>query len=520
MLSITRENISDSQVPEICNNAIDDDGDGLIDINDDDCFCPRIEPIPVSFIPNPSFEEQDCCPEGNSNLNCATDWDQASAATTDYFHICDYSGQDIFDIPQPLPDGEGFVGFFDGFFPTEGDPRPDLKEYAGACLTDTLKIATFYRLQFYMGFLDGASSPATDVAIFGTVNCDNLPFGEEDMPIGCPTDSPGWIRLGAVSVFGNNEWKKFSINFESDLPITAIALGPDCAQHSLPQSPYYFLDQLILAEDRDFDVRITDNDQPCAADFALELIIEGQFGYQWYKDGIAIVGATMPILLNLPGSGDYQVRVENQDGCRISDSYIHNLPFKTVRTSETICAGEFHFFNNQNLIESGIYFDTLKTLINCDSIIRLELEVDQSVESFVTTKFFPLEAYTIGNLQFDKPGEYDVVVPSLNGCDSIVHLDLDYYHVYIPNAFTPNADGVNDRFVISGEQDLAAVTSLKIFSRWGDEVYAGNDLALNEGWDGRTNSIDANPGVYFYIVDVRMVDGAETSFSGDLTLIR
>ena len=39
---------------EICDNAIDDDNDGLIDLNDSDCACILVEP--VSLIPNPSFE--------------------------------------------------------------------------------------------------------------------------------------------------------------------------------------------------------------------------------------------------------------------------------------------------------------------------------------------------------------------------------------------------------------------------------------------------------------------------------
>ena len=57
---------------EICDNAIDDDGDGMIDLNDQDCFC--MTPTPESLIPNPSFEEQDCCPSTRSELDCATGW--------------------------------------------------------------------------------------------------------------------------------------------------------------------------------------------------------------------------------------------------------------------------------------------------------------------------------------------------------------------------------------------------------------------------------------------------------------
>ena len=50
---------------EICNNSIDDDGDGLIDIQDDDCVCNQI--LPSGLIPNESFEENDCITMGETN---------------------------------------------------------------------------------------------------------------------------------------------------------------------------------------------------------------------------------------------------------------------------------------------------------------------------------------------------------------------------------------------------------------------------------------------------------------------
>jgi len=75
---------------EICNNAIDDDGDGLIDLNDSDCACADI--MASSLIPNPSFEDMNCCPQFEAQLDCAVDWIQASVPTTDYVHTCGIIG--------------------------------------------------------------------------------------------------------------------------------------------------------------------------------------------------------------------------------------------------------------------------------------------------------------------------------------------------------------------------------------------------------------------------------------------
>ena len=78
---------------EICDNGVDDDSDGLIDLNDPDCQCAGITGSSASvqdLIPNSSFEDTDCCPSSFSQLNCAQNWVQASNATSDYFNTCDY----------------------------------------------------------------------------------------------------------------------------------------------------------------------------------------------------------------------------------------------------------------------------------------------------------------------------------------------------------------------------------------------------------------------------------------------
>ena len=86
---------------EICDNAIDDDNDGFIDLNDLDCDCIVIEP--VSYIPNSSFEDISCCPTAQSELHCATGWIQASYPTTDLIHNCGWQGwnNDSDQFPPP-----------------------------------------------------------------------------------------------------------------------------------------------------------------------------------------------------------------------------------------------------------------------------------------------------------------------------------------------------------------------------------------------------------------------------------
>jgi len=183
---------------EICNDAKDNDGDGLIDLNDDDCECESL--IPSSLIPNPSFEEMTCCPTGGSQLDCANSWIQASEATTDYLHTCGLLGPFWLGhtSPQPFPDGDGCIGFRDG-----KPGSPEFKEYTGACLSEPLEAGTTYVFDFFLGFHDDRSGRDATVAFFGTPFCSSIPFGNNNENFGCPTNGSGWDLLGEVEVSGD-----------------------------------------------------------------------------------------------------------------------------------------------------------------------------------------------------------------------------------------------------------------------------------------------------------------------------
>ena len=504
---------------EICDNAVDDDGDGLIDLNDEDCFCSIIEP--VSLIPNPSFEDQDCCPLQRSKMDCATTWIQASAPTTDYIHTCGWLGWEHLPMPMPVPDGEGAIGFRDGRFGMNSNPN--WKEYAGACLSGPLRAGVQYTFQFYIGFTRQLNSPPINVTFFGTTNCEHLPFGGGDDTFGCPTNGPGWIRMGSVSASGTDEWKKMEINVKPPVDISAIAIGPDCPERMLEQNPYYFFDNLILAEQSAFEFEILANDQPCSQEISFSLPAYDTLSYQWYKDGIALKGETKSILENPPGEGRYQVMIDGGEECQVTKTFLHRIPVVTNQISQTICEGESFLFNNQKITREGIYWDTLKTLNNCDSIIQLNLRIDQHIESEIDVKIFPFESYSVGNYRFDRPGSYVRTIASSFGCDSTVYLNLGFYSVYSPNVFSPNGDGLNDFFNLNGDQDFLSIKILRIFSRWGEMVYEGTNLkpnVSNNGWDGNINGMLAPEALYVFTADIVMDDQIQRTIAGTVTLLR
>ncbi len=130
---------------------------------------------------------------------------------------------------------------------------------------------------------------------------------------------------------------------------------------------------------------------------------------------------------------------------------------------------------------------------------------DQSVESSIFIR---------------DPGRYAVTVTNPCGQDSasvlVESVDCDF-SVYVPNVFTPNADGINDiiRPYISKSIEHYVFA---IFDRWGNCVFISSDS--NSFWDGTFKQKLCESGVYAYSLDYTSVFGDTKHLQGDITLIR
>ena len=120
---------------------------------------------------------------------------------------------------------------------------------------------------------------------------------------------------------------------------------------------------------------------------------------------------------------------------------------------------------------------------------------------------------------------YSVTVTSVDGCSATdqVSIVVDKVRdVYFPNAFSPNDDGINDLFFIGAGKSVSQITSLQIFSRWGELVFDGKNMSPNDplpGWDGKFNGQKMDTGVFLWEAEIEFIDGELISFNGDLVLI-
>ena len=94
------------------------------------------------------------------------------------------------------------------------------------------------------------------------------------------------------------------------------------------------------------------------------------------------------------------------------------------------------------------------------------------------------------------------------------------YTLYIPNAFSPNGDGVNDYFQPYGQNLDPNNYELSIYDRWGQLVFYTKDM--NSRWDGRVNGSDNKNKVeasYVYRLRVKALDGPKLDHIGRVVLI-
>ncbi|MRG46730.1 T9SS type B sorting domain-containing protein [Chitinophaga sp. SYP-B3965] len=88
--------------------------------------------------------------------------------------------------------------------------------------------------------------------------------------------------------------------------------------------------------------------------------------------------------------------------------------------------------------------------------------------------------------------------------------------IFVPNAFTPNADGLNDVLLVYGT--TIATMEIRIFNQWGQLVFESKDKG--RGWDGTMSGKKQPVGVYNYILRASLQDGTTVSKRGTITIVR
>jgi len=220
-------------------------------------------------------------------------------------------------------------------------------------------------------------------------------------------------------------------------------------------------------------------------------------------------GALIPISdgINLP-AGNYIVSVFDLNGCSASDS------FQIIQPEEII-------------LNLPVQID----LQLGDSIRLLPEIIDPlpTVSYQWTTTNDILECYDCPD-PIAVPIDDELVtltITNANGCQAtastLFNLEL-FRNIYIPNAFSPNDDGLNDVFRVYSGIGVRAIRSFRVFDRWGNKVFELFDLTPTPdgtpGWNGTIDGELAAPGSYVYTVEVEFTDSLVEIYRGEIFLVR
>jgi gliding motility-associated-like protein len=211
-----------------------------------------------------------------------------------------------------------------------------------------------------------------------------------------------------------------------------------------------------------------------------------------------------------------------------------------------ICAGETYTRNGQNYNSSGVYTDHYNTHKGCDSVSVLSLTVHDLPEvgiDYDNSKYCIYDSVFVSgtgalNYSWTNNGFYPqtgspVAIPLYYFANVISVIGKDEYNcadsasiqiethscceMGIPNAFSPNGDGMNDYFLPVTNGNPVSY-SFYIYNRFGQKVFQSNHIG--QGWDGTYNNSPADIGTYHFFLKSECANGEKTERKGDVTLVR
>jgi gliding motility-associated-like protein len=119
---------------------------------------------------------------------------------------------------------------------------------------------------------------------------------------------------------------------------------------------------------------------------------------------------------------------------------------------------------------------------------------------------------------------YELTVIDSFGCEKQVRVRIRVEAggvVFVPDAFTPNGDGINDVFTVFSDGQALLIRYMAIFDRWGSQVFEAKELSLDgrSGWDGSIQGKLATQGVFLYRVEVLLRSGKLMVLAGEVQVL-
>ncbi|MCB9277025.1 MAG: PKD domain-containing protein [Lewinellaceae bacterium] len=302
----------------------------------------------------------------------------------------------------------------------------------------------------------------------------------------------------------------------SELPDFSVVIGtePELLARPGPESRYYvrmaddygcFVTDSVTVGSRPVLVFVDESTSICLGDTArlTAINLSGETLTFAWSPGVAILEGqgTSSVLVSPMASQVFNVVITNELGC-----------------SETRAA---HVFvdNTAPPVSITAVPDTLFG----PGTVQLEATLDVNY-SYLWHPAGGLSNITIYNplAQVDSTATYQVKVLDSNGCSNEALITIVLIgecvepYIFVPNAFTPNGDNLNDLLFVEG--NTIEALHFAVYGRWGEKVFETDSQEV--GWDGTYKGRQLPPDVYGYYLEAKCFNGESFFKKGNITLIR
>lgn len=350
----------------------------------------------------------------------------------------------------------------------------------------------------------------------------------------------GVLQSGPVAVDGYPGWETYRIlNLTGDITVEStgpVAVGLFGSSADAGFSGYYSGFSLNINAAFDAPASVCWGDD-AFVEFAGDTVGGGTLTWDFGGLDVDELGNDLfEINTEIPGAYPISLYVEGDLCADNSSQTVTFYPPYSGATAANAC-GEF-LWNGETYDETGIYTATLSSVTGCDSIATLTLDVmpiptplmtDYSDDTLVYcpgpgSLLFGWAADPLYQIQWTHwpegasdslalpdptnavpylgPGLYVIDYATGPPCNfsatGHIQVAIEDCEIIIPNVFSPNADGDNDRFRIGGLHNIEGVR-MQIFNRWGSLLHADLDFGRSAGWDPRD---DASEGTYYFILEI------------------
>lgn len=401
----------------------------------------------------------------------------------------------------------------------------NVKNLCGNAYSDTILISSAIVSELYIG-------KDTSVCVGDTLSISASPG----------FNSYQWQAPGLLSIEGQT----VSLIASQSQPVSVIATtSTGCKAYDTLGITSIEARQVYLGNDTSF----------CASDSILLSAGSGYSQYMWSNGDIAEA-----IVVNK--AGDFWVKVTDVNGCVARDTLtikqLLALPALNLGNDFDLCygdqkkldAGNFNQYEwndgasgrYKTVTTEGLYWVTVRDMNHCaatDSVWLKKvfplpadfLKKTDSLCELDKLTIVPLENYSrylwstgsvASTLVATTTGRYILKVTDENNCvgkDSILIVPKSNCTtaIFIPNAFTPNRDDVNDLFKATVFGNIISFR-LQVYNQWGQQVFITDNPA--HGWDGRIKGEPADPGVFVWLCTYQLERRKPSIQKGTVTLIR